>query len=276
MSRPRESNGPVLPVATPAPKDVGTLTRYTAEIIEGGPRALIAAEHKATKLSERFGVEIEGAWCLKTPMLCRWLGETGENSCDTTAVDQKLLKPDSTGDDRPSAMRKVTKLNCAHARYALRWRPRFLAVLSLTRSENYACRAARVDRGMVRNHRKWDPEFEAQCQEAEERAIELLHDATMKSAIEGDMKPVYWQGIRVGFIREYDNRLRIELLRAHMPKVFKTPGAKVAINTGTLINGPAMIVDSAEQDRLIALRQEALRKMQERKQLALSAEVSHI
>jgi hypothetical protein len=57
-----------------------------------------------------------------------------------------------------------------------------------------------------------------------------------------------------------------------MPKVFKTPGAKVAINAGA-INGPVMIVDSAEQDRLIQLRQEALRKMQDRKLAALPAQV---
>jgi hypothetical protein len=54
---------------------------------------------------------------------------------------------------------------------------------------------------------------------------------------------VFWQGIPVGHVRKFDNRLRMEMLRAHMPKVLKTPWAKVAINTGqvqnnTLICGP--------------------------------------
>ena len=53
----------------------------------------------------------------------------------------------------------------------------------------------------------------------------LLHDVTMKSAIEGDCEPVFWQGIPVGHVRKVDNRLRIELLRAHLPAKFKTPGS---------------------------------------------------
>jgi hypothetical protein len=59
--------------------------------------------------------------------------------------------------------------------------------------------------------------------------VELLHDVSMRSAIEGDCEPVFWQGIQVGHIRKFDNRLRIEMLRVHMPGKFKTPGAKGAL-----------------------------------------------
>lgn len=158
----------------------------------------------------------------------------------------------------------------ARARHALAWRPRFLAILALSKAPMMAARAANVHYNTVRNHRKWDPDFEAQCIAAEEHAIELLHDVTMKSAIEGDCEPVFWQGIPIGHVRKIDNRLRIEMLRAHMPKTFKMPGAKVAINTGT-VNNNTMIVDAEEQDRLIALRQESLRRIAERKKLVPSA-----
>jgi len=239
--RHRRDNGPteleVEPVPPPSLQDIGTATRWTQEILAGGPRALIAAEHKAAKLAKKFGIELEAQWCLSTPYL------------------EHLAKSE----------------NAKAARYALAWRPRYLAVLSLSRSDIFACRAARVGRSTPVRHRAQDPEFNAQCLLAEEHAIELLHDVTMKSAIEGECEPVYWQGIRCGFIRKIDNRLRIEMLRAHMAQKFKTPGAKMLINTGNIQNN-TMIVDSAEQDRLIALRRESLERMHAKKALAVTTE----
>jgi hypothetical protein len=44
-------------------------------------------------------------------------------------------------------------------------------------------------------------------------------------------KPVH-QGKIAGHTRKFDSRLAIELLRAHMPNTFRTPGAKVNISTG--------------------------------------------
>jgi len=245
-------------------KDLGTLTRYTNEIIAGGPRALIAAQHKAAKLSAKFGEEFEVEWCLTT----KWLqAMAGGKSVSRIANDGYH------GKDLPSDSKyQMTVRNRARVRYALAWRPRFLAVLALSHSPMMAARAAKVSYNMVVQHRKADPEFEQQCLMAEEHAIQLLHDVTMKSAIEGECEPVYWQGIEVGHIRKVDNRLRIEMLRAHMPKTFKTPGAKVAINTGTMQNN-TFICGPEEQDQLIALRQEALRRMAEKKGVPVPAEL---
>ena len=133
------------------------------------------------------------------------------------------------------------------------WRPKYLAILALTRGHQLAARAAKVSINTVYVHRRCDPDFERQCVEAEEHAIELLHDVTMKSAIEGELEPIYWQGIEVGHVKKVDNRLRIEMLRAHMPKTFKTPGTRVAIATGNLQQNN-FICGPEEQDELIALR----------------------
>ncbi len=226
----------VKPVPAPDPKQLGTLTRWTEEILAGGPRALIAAEHKAAKLAEKFGVEIEAQWCLTTPYLT-----------------------------------KLKVNNPRAAFYAIHWRPRYLAVLSLSRSDIFACRAAKIARMTPLRHRKDDPEFDLQCQAAEEHAIELLHDVTMKSAIEGECEPVFWQGIEVGHIRKVDNRLRIEMLRARMPKTFKTPGSKIDISTGNTQNNNMFICGPAEVAQLVALRQEALKKIAEQRANALPA-----
>jgi hypothetical protein len=235
--RHRRDNGPeelqVEPVPPPDPQELGTLTRYTQEILSGGPRALIAAQHKAAILSKKFGEEIEAHWCLST----KWLSQ-------------------------------LTLTNRARARYALTWRPRFLAALALTHGIVIACRAAKVHPATVRAHRAEDPDFETQCIAAEEHAIQLLHDVTMKSAIEGECEPIYWQGIEVGHVRKVDNRLRIEMLRAHMPKKFTTPGTKVAINTGAQTN--TFICGPEEQEELIKLRRESLERIMAAKALPAS------
>ena len=246
--RHRRDNEPVelevTHVPTPDPKELGTLSRYTHEILAGGPRALIAAEHKAADMAKRLGIELEKHWLLTTPYL--------ESLLDGSAAAAM------SNVDEPERAR-VHALQRQVAQYALVWRPRYLAVLSLSRSNIYAARAAKVSHMTPRKHRKLDPEFDAQCLAAEEYAIQLLHDVTMKSAIEGECEPVFWQGIQVGHVRKIDNRLRIEMLRAYMPKVFKTPGTKIDINQNTHSN--TFICTPEEQDKLIALRRESLERM---------------
>jgi hypothetical protein len=145
---------------------------------------------------------------------------------------------------------------------------------AMARSLIFACRGAKVSINTVRNHRRWDPDFEAQCQAAEEYAIQLLHDVTMKSAIEGECEPVFWQGIQVGHIKKVDNRLRIEMLRAYMPKVFKTPGTKIDINQAVQSN--TFVVGREEREQLIQLRREALERIAAKKGLPMPAQSSTV
>src|SRR4051812_5402180 len=198
-TRHRSNNGPaqflVTPVDAPTPAEIGPGHHFTTLLLEGGERGIIAAEHEATRLSEKFGEEIESEWCLATT----WLKTLTESSRE-------------------------------RARYALQWRPRFLAIVSLTRSVILGSRGARVAYNTVKAHRRDDVEFDAQVLAAQDRAVELLHDMTFRDAVEGWMEPVFWQGIRIGSIRKFDNRLRIEMLRAHMPRTFKTPGQQTSIN----------------------------------------------
>jgi hypothetical protein len=234
--RTRRPNGPetlsVEPVDPPSPAELGTGHLYSHEILAGGPRAIIAAQHEAARLSQKFGEDIEAKWCLATA----WL--------------YKLASTDR-----------------ARARYALMWRPRFLAVLSITRSKIFACKAAKVSRPTVDKHCSDDPDFDAQVTAAMEHAVELLHDVTMKEAIEGRAEPVFWQGIPIGHIIKTDNRLRVELLRAHMPRQFRTPGHGPGVNVnigqgaGGTFNSTTVIVDATVRDELVALRQEALREI---------------
>jgi hypothetical protein len=224
----RRPNGPaeldIQPVPAPKQSDLGAGHVLTYDILQGGQKGLIAAHLHAEALSKRFGEEIEAEWCLTT----EWLQE-------------------------------LMGVQRARAQYALMWRPRLLAVVALTRSVMLGCKAAHVAYNTVKAHRRADPAFDRQIFAAQEHAVELLHDVTMRDAIEGTCEPVLWQGIPVCWVRKYDNRLRIEMLRAHMPDRFKTPGAKVSVNTGNTLN--LAVVDESTRDALVALRQEALQAL---------------
>lgn len=225
-TRHRVDNGPAELAVDPVPQPQPTAgSAVVALIRDAGPRGLIAAQHEAARLAASLGEDIESRWTLTTP----WL-------------------------------QSLATSNRARAKYALAWRPRYLAVMSLTRSNVLACRAARVSEQTIRAHRNSDPDFDAQVEEAQDRAIELLHDATMVRAIEGVVEPVLWQGIPVAWIRKHDNRLAIEMLRAHMPHKFKTPGngPAVQINGGSGLMQTNIVVDDATRDELVALRREAL------------------
>lgn len=120
----------------------------------------------------------------------------------------------------------------------------------------------------MRAHERNDPEFAAQLKQAEEEGAQLLYDVCFKAALEGNLEPIYWRGQIVGHIRKYDSRMQIEMLRAHMPKVFKTRGSKAEINTGKQQN--MFICGPEEQEKLIALRRESLERIAKKRADATS------
>jgi hypothetical protein len=156
---------------------------------------------------------------------------------------------------------KVTRR--ARARAAMRWRPRFLKALRMSCNWTDSLKAAHVSYNTVKLHERNDPDFAAQLKEAEEEGAQLLHGVCFKAALEGNLEPVYWQGKIVGHIRKYDSRMQIELLRAHMPHLFKTPGSHAPVISGDN-NNKGMIMTAERQDELIRLRREDLEAMRPR------------
>jgi len=68
-----------------------------------------------------------------------------------------------------------------------------------------------------------------------------LHTRCAQRTLEGDIEPIYWQGIVVGHVRKFDSKLQIEMLRVHMPEKFKTPG-----QSGPTIHGDNVFVITEE------------------------------
>jgi hypothetical protein len=170
-------------------------------------------------------------------------------------------------------LQQLTLSHRARARRALRWRPRFLSALAASCSFVFAARAAGISYNTFRLHQRNDPEFARQVAEAEEQAAELLHARCFKAVVEGVLEPVYFQGEIVGHTRKFDSRLAIELLRAHMPQIFKTPGTKVHVSKGNQQPpGSGIVVGEKEFQELVEMRQISLAKIAEAKAQAIVVE----
>jgi hypothetical protein len=184
--------------------------------------------------------------------------DSGDESDDRDAQSPREVGWEFAPIETPY-LKQLKVTHRARARAAMRWRPRFLKALAMACSLTDALKAAHVCFNTVRAHERSDPEFAAQLKDAEQEGAELLHSVCWKSAIEGNVEPVFFQGQIVGHIRKYDSRMQIELLRAHMPHLFKTPGSRAPVISGD--NKQALVIDAAEREKLIRLRREALEAM---------------
>lgn len=192
-----------------------------------------------------------------------------DNSNQTSADDQS-----DSGDEHPPIqagpefrsietpyLKQLKVTHRARARAAMRWRPRFLKALAMSCNITCALKAAGTHYNTFRGHQKNDTEFAGQVREAEEQGADLLHAHCFKSALEGNLEPVYFQEDIVGHIRKYDTRMQIEMLRAHRPDLFKTPGT-----------GQTNIQINQDNQKLLVVTPEAAAELQRRRRDALRRE----
>ena len=220
------------PQPAPTPSELGALTEYVTETIKGGAKAHRAAQREAKRLAAKFGLDFEAQWLMETP----WLREWAEGKHRLTG--RQLPRETATNCDRPTRLR---------VRAVVAKRSRFLTFLAVLGSQKAAAKKARIDFSDIAYQLRNDPDFAQQAEVAHAYFVDLLHMRAAQRAIEGDCEPVFWQGIEVGHIRKFDSRLQIEMLRAHMPDKFKTPGKGTTnIDTG---------------DKILVLTEEARRKL---------------
>lgn len=83
-----------------------------------------------------------------------------------------------------------------------------------------SCKKAKVPRRTFYNWLE-DEDFKDKFEKCVKIAIGVLEDEARRRAIVGVDKPVYYQGRRVGRVREYSDTLLIVLLKAHAPEKYK-------------------------------------------------------
>ena len=223
------------------PRSRKTKADYRAEIQPASPPAQLFIQREVDAAVAGGAAGVRAAQCVALNAAKRYMAELEDFwRRDTAFIARKASDP--------------SDCSRACARYARRWRPRFLAMLSVTDSPTLAARVARVHRDTAFEHRKRDPEFAQFWADACERAVDLLEARAFQRALEGDLEPVYYMGVVVDYVRKFDSRLQIELLRAKRPGTFKTPGTHVNIGT----RGDVFVLTEEQRHELQAINREWL------------------
>jgi|SRR5579872_555332 len=102
----------------------------------------------------------------------------------------------------------------------------FLAAYRLTGSITEAAAAAQIDRRLHYRWLKISAAYKTRFDQAKREAGEMLKDIAVRRCREGTLKPVYYQGVQVGWETVYDSGLMQFLLRGMLPEEF---GRKVEL-----------------------------------------------
>lgn len=96
-----------------------------------------------------------------------------------------------------------------------------LAVLAEGWSIQKACESAGIHRATYYEWRKADKEFAAAADAAIEAGTDRLEDEAFRRAYEGTEKPVFYQGMECGRVKEYSDQLAMLLLKGRRPHKFR-------------------------------------------------------
>jgi hypothetical protein len=138
----------------------------------------------------------------------------------------------------------------------------FLAAFAQVGNITLAAEIAGIHRRM---HYTWlanDPDYAVAFKEAEEEAADRLEHEARRRAVEGTLKPVFYQGEECGHIREYSDTLLIFLLKGARPEKYKE---RVSAEHTGKDGGPIVVknydnLSDEELDQLILEKAAALEK----------------
>ena len=96
----------------------------------------------------------------------------------------------------------------------------FLTAYAQLGTITHAARATKIDRSC---HYRWikDPSYVEAFEVAEAQAIDTLEGEAWRRAVEGNKKPVFHQGMKVGEVTDYSDVLLIFLLKGRFPERYK-------------------------------------------------------
>lgn len=97
----------------------------------------------------------------------------------------------------------------------------FCAALAETGIVARACEAVGIARQTAYEWRAENPKFKENWNKALEIGITALEDEAHRRGFEGVDKPVFYQGVACGAVREYSDTLAIFLLKAHSPEKYR-------------------------------------------------------
>jgi len=104
-------------------------------------------------------------------------------------------------------------------------RATFLDALSQSANVTRSAKRAGIARCVAYQWRDADEEFRKAWDAALELGIDALEDEATRRAAEGVVKPVFYQGVKCGSVREYSDTLMMFMLKARRPDRFKDRAA---------------------------------------------------
>lgn len=119
---------------------------------------------------------------------------------------------------------------CMNTPFTRERKEQFCEALLLNRGQRlYAARSIGVSQPTVARHLRDDPEFRAMYEETMQLYRESLQSEAHRRAVEGTLKPIFFQGKRAvdtdengnevpAAVREYDTTLLVMLLKRHCPE----------------------------------------------------------
>lgn len=118
----------------------------------------------------------------------------------------------------------------------------------------HACDDLGISRTAIYVKKRDDPEFAIALGEAQDRGIDVLEDEAKERALNGCIKPIYYQGEIVGSVREKSDTLMKFLLRAHRHKYRNVqeltgPDGKPLNLGGTSVNIVTELPDNGRKDK---------------------------
>jgi len=102
------------------------------------------------------------------------------------------------------------------------WKDIFLQALARAPILSVAARIAAVPPRRATMERNADSEFARQWDEAMEEGLDEIEAAAYLSAVFGDQRPVFHQGLQIGWTTDYSHATQSMLLKALRPEVFET------------------------------------------------------
>lgn len=107
-----------------------------------------------------------------------------------------------------------------------------------------AARVAGVDHRTPAKRAEVDPDFAEQAKQAEEAALDLIESAAFKSAVYGDIEPVFQSGVKVGEKVKYSDRMRELLLKAGRPEKYRE---RLSVDSTTRSSVPLLTAEDRQQ-----------------------------
>lgn len=96
----------------------------------------------------------------------------------------------------------------------------FLLHLGRTGSVTFAAARASLPRRALYKRRAADEAFAGHWEEALQLGVDRLQDDAMRRALQGTARAVFRNGLQVGSVQQFDNRLLQFLLKAHRPETY--------------------------------------------------------